>query len=155
MVSAVQWVLLVDRAAIWFCASVQPVGAVGVLAGGDDGERLRAERGEGLRLGEHVAELGLLVAHVAGSAGAGREGPDLRRGRRVQCGGCRRRDEMQRAEAGQGGPHGSSRRITAYLRGKSGKAVYWCGLEESSSTIPATCSGYRAAYVIARVPPEE
>ena len=46
-------------------------------------------------------------------------------------------------------------RITAYVRGKSGMAVYWCGLEESSSTIPATSWGYRAAYVIARVPPEE
>ena len=54
-----------------------PLDAVGVLTGGDHGERLGVERGEGLRLGEDVAELGLLVAHVAGAPGAGGERLDL------------------------------------------------------------------------------
>jgi hypothetical protein len=41
------------------------------------------------------------------------------------------------------------RRIMAYWRGKAGIRVSCSGLELSSSTRPATCSGYLAEYVIA------
>ena len=88
--------------------------AVGVLPGGDDGQRLRVEGGQRLRLGEHVPELGLLVAHVVGAARAGRERLDLRCGARGQGGCCRRagRGAARRPEPGPG-ITGSRRRIIA------------------------------------------